>query len=455
MKLLPLTKKQKTAVLLARESFFACYEGAVSSGKTFLSIFAFIDLIGNGPEGPLLMAGRTLDTLRRNVVDPLTDIIGPENVNIVWGSGVGTILGRKVHLVGADNNSSESRIRGLTLAGAYVDEITIIGGPKGEEWFNMLLTRMRIKGARIIATTNPDSPYHWLLTEFLDDAAITINADGSVVRSSNPESVSKNVLRARFIIDDNKALDPGYITRTKASLSGLFYKRFIEGLWVAAEGAIYPMLEGSVDGKTIVSDLKVPRFADGRYMKMKSWVVGLDFGTTNPTHCVLLGQDVDGDLWCVRELRIAEKMLTVGEQALLIQEWLQSGCDGALQPNNENPRLVKVIMDPAAAEIRVQWSANGWGYPQGANNNVKSGIDTVATALEIGKLHISDSCSHLIKELTGYSWDPEQTRKGVDAPIKRDDHGPDALRYAMMFLAPTWKKWNTTVIENLDRVFTR
>ena len=144
MNLEPLTPKQAATLRLSREARIAVWEGAVRSGKTIVSLLAWAEFIATAPEGPLLMAGRTVDTLRRNAIDPLTDLLGTGAVKVVWGSGSATILGRQVHLVGADNASSETRIRGLTLAGAYVDELTIIGGPQGQEWWQMLLTRMSV-----------------------------------------------------------------------------------------------------------------------------------------------------------------------------------------------------------------------------------------------------------------------------------------------------------------------
>ncbi|MDK6230831.1 PBSX family phage terminase large subunit, partial [Streptococcus agalactiae] len=44
-----------------------------------------------------------------------------------------------------------------------------------------------------------------------------------------------------FTLDDNPALSEEYKESLKAEYTGLWYKRFILGQWVAAEGAVYDM----------------------------------------------------------------------------------------------------------------------------------------------------------------------------------------------------------------------
>lgn len=425
MRLQPLTPKQAATIRLSRDARIAVWEGAVRSGKTVVSLLAWAEFIATAPEGPLLMAGRTVDTLRRNAIDPLIDLLGTGAVKVVWGSGTATILGRQVHLVGADNASSETRIRGLTLAGAYVDEATIIGGPQGKEWWQMLLTRMSVKGAKVFATTNPGSPSHWLLEDYLNRAELTVTADGRVERLE--EEAALGVHRYRFVIDDNRTLDPDYVAGIKASLSGMFYKRFIEGLWVAAEGAVYPMLDLTPGGPHI------KRIAP---VSLRRMTLGIDHGTTNPTHAVLCGLDEEGVVWVMGEHRQTDPTLTVEQQAKALLEWLP----GVLSPDVD-ASTVTIVADPAAKAFRNEWHAQARRWPRQADNAVLPGISDVATLLGTNRLRFAEGTTpELLRELSGYSWDPRAQQRGLDAPLKKDDHGCDALRYAVRHLAPAWRR---------------
>jgi hypothetical protein len=444
MELTALTAKQAATVRLSRQSRIAVWEGAVRSGKTIVSLIAWADFLMTAPPGPLLMAGRTTDTLRRNCVDPLTDLLGAENVRVTWGDGRATILGRQVHLVGADNTAAETRIRGLTLAGAYVDELTIIGGPNGRQWWQMLQTRMSVAGARVIATTNPGSPSHWLLEDYLTRAEVTVTADGRVERDPTaPDGM--RVHRYRFVIDDNVTLPAEYVAAVKASLQGLFYKRFIDGLWVAAEGAVYPMLDVTPGGPHVAALADVP--------VLHRRIIGIDHGTTNPTHAVALGVDAAGVVWVTGEYRLTDPMLTPSQQAERVSAWVAGHVapltDADWDRMGPSERVLAadrasrglplpgveetvVVVDPAARGFRNAWHGVTGRWPRAADNAVLPGISEVASLLGAGRLRFVDgACPVLLRELSGYAWDAGAQARGVDAPVKKDDHGPDALRYAV------------------------
>ena len=52
---------------------------------------------------------------------------------------------------------------------------------------------------------------------------------------------------------------------------------------------------------------------------------------------------------------------------------------------------------------------------------------------------MSDTCTELIREIPGYIWDPKAAERGVDAPVKVDDHFCDALRYAVHSSSFIWR----------------
>lgn len=433
--------KQRETLRQAEHGRLNIWEGSVRSGKTIVSLLAWVEYITQAPPGSLLMVGRTADTLRRNIIDPLIDLFGSENIRPVYGTGVCTIYGRQVHMLGADNQSAESRIRGMTLAGAYVDEISILGGPAGREYWNMLLTRLSIPGAKLFGTTNPGPPTHWLLTDFLEKAELVITQHGTIQRNTEaPKGLRCH--RYRFTLEDNPTLSEEYKDSLKASLTGLWYSRFIDGNWVASEGAVYPMLDGT---KHLV--------ASDAWENVSYWIIAVDHGVTNPTHCLQIGIDEANRRIVVgKELRIKDTNLTVGQQAEQMMSW----CKNTL---NTHPADVSWIVDPAAKSLRNEiWNHSAAPQAFPADNTVLAGISDVGTLLggTPPSLVITDA-PILYTELSGYVWDTSASQRGEDRPVKKDDHSVDALRYGVRYLKGYWSTWrmtNTVLERKVDRMFT-
>jgi PBSX family phage terminase large subunit len=400
-------QKQSIAEATARINL---WHGSVRSGKTIASIIAWLHYVATSGPGPLLMVGKTKDTLERNIIEPMAALFGPLANNAVIhvrGANTATILGRLVYLVGANDAKSESRIRGLTLRGAYVDEASLI--PEG--FWAMLLSRLSLPGARLFATTNPDSPNHWLKRDFIDAAA---RLDLAVWH---------------FELDDNPSLDPAYVSAIKAEYTGLWFQRFILGLWVLAEGAIYDMFDSTPGGRHVVSVLP----------EMRRWSLAVDYGTTNPFVALLMGVGVDDRLYVAREWRWDSKQhrrqLTDSQYSAELRQWLTNPSTGEMLP------LDDIIVDPSAASFIVQLYEDGWQGVQGADNRVEDGIRSVSSLLAADRLRIHESCRGLIDEKVGYVWDPKKQERGEDAPLKVADHGPDAERYGVMGLRQQWRPW--------------
>jgi PBSX family phage terminase large subunit len=290
----PLVGKAKRSVELctARINVF---EGSVRSGKTVASLLAWLLYLRTGPAGNLLMVGRTERTLRQNVIDPLTEMLGRKRCKVVWGDGVATILGRRVYLVGANDEKSVQKIQGLTLAGAYVDEATILP----ESFWSMLLTRLSVEGARLYCTCNPASRNHWMMRRYLRRSRLHLEHDGSIRRSDGTRTLDLH--RFSFNLRDNPSLPAAYVDELSRTFVGLFYQRFILGLWVLAEGAIWDMW----DQDRHMADT-LPTDRRGRVL-LDSWTLAVDYGTTNPFVALLLGVGEGDDdkprIWVAGEWR--------------------------------------------------------------------------------------------------------------------------------------------------------
>ncbi|MFF4118974.1 PBSX family phage terminase large subunit [Streptomyces sp. NPDC001714] len=399
---LPLSRKQLTSIGQATARI-NLWHGSVRSGKTIASLLAFVIAVATaGPSGLIIVCGRSLQTIERNVLEPLQDraLFGPLARHVVHtrGATTATVLGRTVHLIGAADARAEGRLRGLTAQLAYVDEATLL--PEG--FWTQLLARLSVPGARLFATTNPDSPRHWLKTGYIDRGA------------------ELNLRAWHFKLADNPSLSPEYVADLSAEYVGLWRRRMIDGAWVVAEGAVYDMWDESRH----VVDVLPP---------MRRFWCGIDYGTTNPFAAVLLGEGVDGRLYVTNEWRhdsrAAHRSMTDAQYSAAVRSWL---ADLAVIPE-------WTFIDPSAASFSTQMWQDGHPGLARARNDVVEGIRSVAALLAAGRLLVHESCTGLLTELPGYSWDPKATERGDDAPIKADDHSADALRYAVHSTAHEWR----------------
>ncbi|MCQ1951608.1 phage terminase large subunit [Arthrobacter sp. zg-Y859] len=402
-------------------------EGAIRSGKTIIALLRWLMFVARAPKGgELLMIGRTRDSVWRNMIAPLqnTDLFGDLAKHVVGNYGAPTvkILGRVVHVMGASDAKAERVLRGMTVAGALVDEVTTIP----EEFFTQLLGRMSVDGAQLFGTTNPDSPAHWLKKKFLDRIGALTNPLLDWTRWS-------------FTIDDNPSLKPSYVEAIKNEFTGLWYRRFILGEWVAAEGAVFDFWNPNYhDAEDLPG--QVIRWSQLPQMT-RLFGVGIDYGTTHATSAIILGLGTDHRLYFVDEWRYeagqAQLRMTDAQQSAAIRAWLDE--DHLPYPSSLKPEWT--IVDPAAASFKVQLAADGLNNIINADNDVLYGIRTMSSLMMAGKLLVSDRCPGIIQEFPGYSWDPKATERGEDKPLKVADDSIDPGRYVITTTETNWRPY--------------
>lgn len=402
-----LSAKQRRSIIEATAPV-NIWHGSIRSGKTFASISAFaLWLHHHAPkDGEIAIIGRTTDSVRRNILAPLRRL---HRATCTYSDHKTTaqVMGRQVHLFGVNDKTAEEKIRGLTLAGAYVDEVTTID----EAFFVQTLGRLSVPGHRLFGTTNPDNPRHWLKTNYLDKAG------------------ELGWATWHFTMADNPSLQPEYIAAKHREFTGMWHDRFILGLWCSAEGAVYDMWD---ETKHVVAWHELP-------LMRALLAVGVDYGTTNASAGILLGLGKDHRLYAVDEwadiTRQGEANSTDWEQAASLEAWL--GAPHLPQDTPMRPR--HVIIDPSAASFKAQLLADRVKGLTAANNAVADGIRNVASLLATGDLIISDRCTNLIREIPSYVWDTKASKRGEDRPVKKDDHFCDALRYAVHTTEPLWR----------------
>ena len=226
--------------------------GATGSGKSWLDYAVVIPkrLIAMKGQGAALILGNTQSTANRNIIEPMRDIWGEQLVGrIVSADNSANIFGRKVYVLGADKQTSVSKIQGMTVEYAYGDEMTTWA----QTVFEMLKSRLRCEHSFFDGTANPDSAHHYL-KQFIDSDA--------------------DVYCQTSTIDDNPFLPAEFVTQLKKEYLGtVYYKRFILGQWAAAEGACYPLFAADIE-KYIAFTAPPIQYAN----------IGVDFGGGTSGH---------------------------------------------------------------------------------------------------------------------------------------------------------------------------
>ena len=364
-------------------------DGAVRSGKTLCMSLSFLMWAHyRFPGGDFGLCGKTIVSLRRNLVTPLIEAARPLGFSFTYklrDNLLESVYGGKklrFHLFGGKDESSADFIQGITLSGVLFDEVALM--PRS--FVEQALARCSVEGSRFWFNCNPGHPSHWFYSEW--------------IKNRN----RKNVLYLHFEMRDNPSLSPAMLKRYKTLYTGVFYERYVLGRWVAAHGAVYPMFR---------ADLHVVR----EIPPCRRFFISCDYGTVNPASFGLWG--LSGDIWYrLREYYHCSR--TAGVQKT------DSEYADALETLAGGLEIEAVIADPSAASF-IECVRRRGKYPVlPAKNDVASGIRLVGGALAGGKLKIHESCHDTMREFSLYRWNLEAAN---DAPVKENDHAMDDIRY--------------------------
>lgn len=385
--------------------------GSVRSGKTINCSVRWLEYLQNGPPGDLVMMGKTLATLQRNVLNDIFDMVGPKNYRwIDRMKGELILLNRRIYCYGAANEEAESKIRGATFAGALCDECNLYPLSVWQQ----LMARLSVAGALTFCNCNPDSPYHWFYTDYIMNDSLT----------------DKKVWH--FTMDDNPNLDQDYVNSLKQMYKGVWYDRMILGLWRAADGLIYDMFDKEVHMQPVMKLL--PRTQSGALSPAISWLVGCDYGTASVMSWGLYAKvpQLNGSnkYYKVAEYyydAVAErKQKTDSEFAAEFDRWLIR-----VMPEGLNYRAIQAIYcDPSAVSWKLELARKGY-IVLNADNDVVNGIRVVGSHLTTGDYIIDKSCGNTEVEYANYQWDNKAQIKGIDKPVKVRDHTCDTDRYVI------------------------
>lgn len=369
-------------------------DGAIRSGKTLAMSLSFViwamTTFNNQNFG---MCGKTIGSFRRNVLFWLKLMLRSRGYGVADHRADNLIVVTRgditnyFYIFGGKDERSQDLIQGITLAGCFFDEVALMP----ESFVNQATGRCSVDGSKFWFNCNPDGPYHWFKINWID------------------KIFEKNLLYLHFTMDDNLSLSEKIKARYRAMYTGVFFQRYILGLWVVAEGVIYDMFDTvkhTVKSLTgLLNDL---------------YYVSIDYGTQNATVFLLWCKNNQGKWICIKEYYYSgldeSEQKTDTEYADDLKAFL-----GDIKPR-------AIIIDPSAASFIAELRKRGYNIKK-AKNDVLDGIRYVATLLNQELIAFSEECKNTILEFNSYIWDTKASERGEDKPIKQHDHAMDAVRY--------------------------
>ena len=370
-------------------------DGSVRSGKTMSMSIGFILWSGRNFNGEnFAFCGKTIDSLKRNVVTPLQKWLeGVAKLKINLSKNYMDITfnshTNRYYMFGGKDESSYQLIQGITLAGVLFDEVALM--PRS--FVEQALARCSVTGSKFWFNCNPDSSEHWFFKEWVDDNSDVAN--------------QKNRLHLHFTMQDNYSLDKSVIERYERMYTGVFYDRYIKGLWVLADGLVYPMFKDDY----ILEDYAPSPDA--------IFYVSCDYGILNPTSM---------GLWALEPTKTVR-----------LKEYYWDGRKHQPRTDEEHYQALTklvgdydiqaVIVDPSASSFIECIRRHQRFSVKKANNSVVDGIRNTSTLIANGKLFVCKDCKDLLRELKLYCWDSKSIE---DKVIKENDHACDDMRYFVM-----------------------
>lgn len=389
-------------------------DGAIRSGKTVAMAVSFVMwAMSNFNRENFIMAGKTVKSFQRNVLKPLQAILPGRGYNCRYLQADGLLRvsrGLKTndfYIFGGKDEASQDLVQGLTAAGAYFDEVALMP----ESFVNQATGRLSVDGSKMWFNCNPEAPLHWFKLQWIDRAK------------------EKGLLLLHFTMDDNNSLSEEIKTRYRSMYAGVFYMRFILGLWAVAEGLVYSMFgEGN-------------RYNDetrpAAMLSTSTRYIAVDYGTTNP--CVFLDIRDDGqDVWIENEWRWDSKSAEAQRMAIPNMTDAQYADAMAEFMGADPAEQCMIVVDPSAKSFITELRQRGF-YVKEGDNDVLDGIRETATLITRKKLHVHERCRGLLNEFHSYVWDEKAAQRGEEKPVKMQDHGLDAMRYYVHTVLPDWR----------------
>ena len=328
-----------------------------------------------------LIAGRTRGAVVNNLLPDMRKVLRGLEWPYEYNATLGLLTmenGARFEFVGAHTKEALEKIQGRNAAGALLDEFALLT----QSFVEMAITRVR-RGNHpcIIATFNKTMPMHWVKQKYWDVADE----------------------RGYCKIDISRAVPYIDMSGAESSLAGAARARLIENQWAGNAGLCFP-------NYTLCDPPK--REA------IKVLEIAADFGMSNPTAALYIANHdtIVGEYYGPNPTDAPRR---VSEHAEAIMDGAAAVADIPVW---------RAIIDPSAVALRAE--LRRFTAVRNADNSVVEGIQTTQSWLDSGRMRIARGAApELEREMATYAWDEGAQDRGVDKPVKADDHACDALRY--------------------------
>lgn len=380
--------------LASSENDFVIADGSIRSGKTIACIIGFLTWSQEMFEGEsFILAGKTMGALKKNVVRPMLQILeawGWSYTYIRSGTDARIEIGSNVYyLYGANTEAAQDALQGLTAAGAYLDEAALF--PRS--FIDQAIGRCSVDGWKVWMNCNPEGPHAYIKEEFIDKAT------------------EKRVYRLHFVMDDNLTLsvDRKEAYRRAWSTGSVFYKRFILGLWVAADGLIYQQFADNVKQYLV----------DPKWMEENEIIyatIGVDFGGTKSAHSFTLTGFTRGykqvvvldEYYCKKRInpkQLQEDFIDFVRRAQSKYKVYEAYCDSAEQ-------TLIAGLEIACSQVHV-----GIDIKNAIKGSINDRIAFYNSLIAQNRWKIMSHCKHIIEAFENACYDDK--KKNMD--VRLDD----------------------------------
>lgn len=388
-------------------------DGSIRSGKTTVMSLSFVLWAMTNFDGEnFAMCGKTINSLRRNVLKQLKQMLKALGVSVTEHRSENYITisdgnhENDFYLFGGKDESSQDLIQGITLAGVFFDEVALMP----ESFVNQATARCSVEGSKIWFNCNPESPDHWFKTDWID------------------RLTDRNMIRVHFTMRDNPSLSERIRERYERMYHGVFYDRFILGLWVLASGIIF---------RNFAEDNEPYLFEDAETndMRFSKIVMGIDFGGNGSMTTFVL----NGYMNRYKDFRILEEDFCPLSENIGSEEICNKFAEFYKMCLAKYRRVDWIFPDSASVtminSLRAKAKAEGlpWNHISGCRKNeIKDRPKTIDLLLSSGRLKINRKCIHVRKALSSLRWDEDKPDIPEDKNIGNCNDWYDATCYTML-----------------------
>ena len=425
-------------------------EGTTFSSKTFTTMFKLHFKIITSPYQEHLIIASTKSQVEKNILgdvdDPNSYLYFFKGISNYYPAGHGNkssahlrikclsgknIIQKTVYVMGADDKSALSRIRGMNRLGCvYIDELNKVDEATAREaWMRA--------NEWAAATLNPDDPNKAIyklvnkarpLPEWADDVP-------QEIRALLTEKEEKNWIYWHFNFRDNPVVTEEVIQNKKAAYveGSQDYNAMILGLRTRNEGLVITAFNNK---EHIITK------EDTKKYKFVTYTAGIDTSYSSKTDDKLVIEfaGITADHKCVvlKELCINNKDLPE-DKKVYASDFVVKAEDFLKQCQKEYGYAQYIFIDCADAntigEFRKYKRNHGSNFNYLECNKKKYDIKArnriVNSWFKNDDLYVVDECQNLISEYNSYAYDDEG--KVIDA----NNHSIDAFNYSWTALYKT------------------